>query len=213
MKRTFLLFFFALFILTAHSQIKAVTESGDTVILNSNGQWAYPQDSSANNENDTIAINNTIYVKDKQATILRKCRNGNFGIYYDQTKWGIQISGINQTQECSFISKDKSLNAEVVSESITIDVDNLPKIIEINALKIAADFKIIKKDYRTVNGLKIICLQATATVQGLKAYYLYYLYSNDVGTIQFLAYTIGKKKFDSNYKTMETLLNGLTVIK
>ena len=68
--------------------------------------------------------------------------------------------------------------------------------------------KIIKEEYRTINGVKVIMMQMPGTIQGIKFTYYSYYYSNSNGSVQFLTYT-SQNLFETYKKKMEDLLNGL----
>lgn len=195
-----------------NGQIKAVTERGDTVILNDNGNWAYKNFDSTRVNDDSLILNSKKFLKNNQATLFKKSKTINMGVYFDPTKWGFQKGGIGESSEFTFINKDKELNAMFLTETTEIELSSMPEIILINAQAAGPDIEITKKEYRIVNGLKILCLQLRGSVKGIKVKYLYYVFCNETGVVQFVAYST-PKKFEANYLILEDLLNGLSITK
>lgn len=68
--------------------------------------------------------------------------------------------------------------------------------------------QVVKEEYRYVNGLKVLMIQMTGTIQGIRFTYYGYYYTSDNGTIQFLTYT-GENLFEGYLKEIEPFLNGL----
>ena len=99
----------------------------------------------------------------------------------------------------------------VISEKLEIPLESFKSIALENAKSVAPDIKIVKEEYRTVNGLKVLCLQMNGTMQGIKASYYGYYFSNTNGTVQFLTYT-SQNLLDSYRPEIENLLNGLAEI-
>jgi hypothetical protein len=91
---------------------------------------------------------------------------------------------------------------------MSIPLETLRTIALSNAQKAAADAKETSAEYRTVNKKRVLCLQFSGTIQGMKFKYLGYYYSNNKGTIQLLTFTT-EQFFDDLQKDFETFLNGL----
>lgn len=72
----------------------------------------------------------------------------------------------------------------------------------------SADLKIVKEEYRTVNGIKVLLFQMNGTTQGIKFSYYGYYYSNENGSVQFITYA-SQKLIQTYFEECETLLNGL----
>ena len=79
-----------------------------------------------------------------------------------------------------------------------------------NAKKAAPDARIVKEEYRVVNGNKVIYLEMEGTIQGIKFKYLGYYYSDRSGSTQYLTYT-GANLVGEYKKDIERFLNGFTV--
>ena len=74
------------------------------------------------------------------------------------------------------------------------------------------DIKLIKEEYRMVNGVKMVHFPKDGTIQGIKFTYLGYYYSNESGTVQLLTYS-SQKLMKENSGLCEELLNGLVELK
>ena len=80
----------------------------------------------------------------------------------------------------------------LIAEKTEIDVELLTNIAYENALEAAPDVKIVQKEYRTVNGLEVVMMKMSGTIQGVKFIYFGYYYSSAEGAFQFLTYTGGQ---------------------
>ena len=96
----------------------------------------------------------------------------------------------------------------MITEGIEIPLLSLRDIAIENARRAAPDLEIKKEEYRTVNGVKVLCLQMNATIRGIPFSYLNYYYSSKSGSIQLLTYT-SANLFNGYRSRMEMLLNGL----
>lgn len=99
----------------------------------------------------------------------------------------------------------------LISEKIQIPIETLKGIAYENAKNAAPDIKIIKEEYRTVNSIKVLMMQMSGTIQGIKFIYFGYYYSNTNGTIQFITYT-SENLFKTYFDDIELFLNGLVEI-
>ena len=77
-----------------------------------------------------------------------------------------------------------------------------------NAKSAAPDIRIVDEEYRIVNGTKVLMIQMSGTIQGIKFTYYGYYYSNENGTIQLLTYTATNLLKEYN-QDIEAFLNGL----
>ena len=81
-KYKILFFVFLLITSICNGQKKAVTESGDEVILYENGTWKYTKDFDPHDS--TITKTNSLeFTKSRNASFLLKATNGNVGFWID----------------------------------------------------------------------------------------------------------------------------------
>lgn len=192
------------------SQIKAITETGDEVILYKNGSWVYVDGSKA--EAKELAVNKTKFKKDDLSTFLVKSNKINIGIWINPKEWSFSKEGNNEDSEYTFQKRDNDLYALFISEKISIPLESLKDIAVENAKKAAPDARIIFEEMRNVNGNNVLMLKISATIQGIKILYTGYYYSNTNGTIQLITYT--SDNLAAAYTTdIETFLNGLTELQ
>lgn len=211
MNKLLLLFLFLAASNISTAQISALTENGRQVILFNNGTWKYSADS-AKNHSDTIKINPAKYSKSVDASFLAKSNTVNVGIFIDPDKWTFKTHLENELNpEYRFSLKSGDGYAMLVTEKTPIDLENMRNIALINAQKAAIDAKITNQEYRTVNNKKVLFLEMSGTVQGIKFRYMGYYFSNEKGTTQLLSYTT-EAMYNAASKKLETFLNGFAVI-
>ena len=190
-------------------QLKAVTETGEEVILYDDGTWKYQNEDEV--ELKEIPTNSNKFEKSDESTFLLKSSKLNVGIYIDPKKWSFKKATDNPDAEYELQLKDGDLYGMVITEKVEIPIEALKSIAIENAKSVAPDLKIVKEEYRIVNGIKVLLLQMNGTMQGIKFSYYGYYYSNTNGTIQFITYT-SQNLMDSYRPQSEKLLNGLVEI-
>lgn len=189
-----------------YSQIKAVTENGDEVMLSSDGTWVFI------NKNDSVTTNikknETKFVKSPKASFFVKSSRLNAGVNLNPKEWKFKKQ--DEDAEYFFQHKELDLYGMLITESIQISIENLKDIALENAQKVAPDAKISQIEYRTVNGTEVLLLQIDGTIKGTKFTYYGYYFSNESGTVQFVSYT-GSNLFKKHQAELELFLNGFTV--
>lgn len=211
MRKHTLLLICSLFSLSVIAQQRAITSTGREVILNDDGTWKYASEVEDASDTVSISVNATVFAKKKEATFLVKSSMADFGVYIDPKKWAFRKEGDGSAREYLFDRKGKDMYAMLISERIEIALEMFPEIALHNAQKAAPDAAITKKEYRTVNGSKVLCLQITGTTNGIRFTYFGYYISNDSGTIQLVGFT-SQKLFKEYAAEIEELLNGLVPI-
>lgn len=202
-------YWFSLFILCGTmvvAQQKAVTDSGEEVILYADGTWRYLNDSARVEEE--IPLNPKTFTRSPGNSFLVKSTRFNVGTWVNPKKWSFKKATGNEAAEFEYDFKDGDLYAMIITEGLEIPVETLRNIALQNAREAAPDIHIVSQEYRMVNGLKVLCMQMDGTLQGIKFSYVGYYYSNAKGTLQFLSYT--SQALLPKYKAdIEELLNGL----
>ncbi|MFM9944633.1 MAG: hypothetical protein ACKVQB_05315 [Bacteroidia bacterium] len=209
MKKYFFIGTWIMMATITHAQTKAVTETGDEVILYNDGTWKYSNDSIL--EKKTIQLNEAVFKKNTTSTFLVKSTRVNVGIWINPKDWSFEKSKDDEASEFQFQRKDEDLYGMLIAEKVEIPIENLKEIALENAKAAAPDIKLVKEEYRMVNGVKIFMMQMSGTVQGMKVTYLGYYYSSAGGTIQLLAYT-SQNLFIGYFKDIESFLNGFVVL-
>ncbi len=212
--------FCTLFYAIASSQMKAVTERGDTIYVYDNGTWRFTAEEEIplNNELgflteelkiDTIAT--PLKVKESAKNEVNSIL-GFFKIMYDGLVWErVPPANINPDAEIAFMSTDRSAFAMVISEGIQIGTENVMKI----ALKNMRDVSnnqvdIVKMEYLMVNGKEVLRGVYDIDLNGMAFTFDAYYFSNENGTIQFSTWT-GTNLYEKEGSKLNDLLNGLII--
>lgn len=190
-----------------HAQIKAVTETGDEVILFQDGTWEYVNADIT--EEFEISLNETNFTKEDKSTFLVKSEKLNIGVWINPRSWSFTKSTNNSAAEFEFQKKGEDLYGMLITEKIQIPLETLQEFALENARGVSPDIKITKEEYRIVNGIKVLMMQMAGTIQGMRFTYFGYYYSSSKGSIQLLTYT-GEGLFDDYQGDMEDFLNGFT---
>ena len=203
--------FLVIFLLTsslAFAGQLAITDTGDEVILNSDGTWEYKKEETHINK---ISKNETIFKKENNATFLLKSTKNNSAFYINPQEWGFKkINDSLEPAEYDFQLKGKDVYSRAITEEIPVGLEYLPNIALENALAVAPDAKIVKKEYRNVNGINVIHLEISGTTQGVEFIFLGYYYSDKSGTTQLVAWT--SKNLVNKYRVkIIEFLNGFTI--
>lgn len=192
------------------AQINAVTETGDQVILYDDGSWKYMEGSGAA-EDFLVPINKKKFVKDDNSTFLIKSTKLDIGAYIDPKAWSFSKGTDQDEFEFQFQLKNEDLYGMLITERMQIPLKTLKVIALDNAKTVSPDIKVVKEEYRNVNGIKVLMMQMSGTIQGMKFFYYGYYYSDENGTLQFLTYT-GETLLKEYQDDIELFLNGLVIL-
>ncbi len=207
MKRTLLTGALLIALQPAYTQINAVTETGDEVILYRDGTWKYLRDDAAAGDYE-IPVSDKAYVKDNKSTFLVRSQKLNIGVWIDPKRWSFSKGTEDVPYEYQLQLKGGDLYAMLIAEKVQIPIGVLKGIAVDNARSAAPDIRVTREEYRQVNGVQVLMMQMVGTIQGMRFVYYGYYYSNAGGTIQFLAYT--SENLQEEYlEDMELLLSGL----
>lgn len=222
MKHFSIVFFFLLSYNVGITQVKARTPNGTTVILYPDGTWRYQLDTSkktvvialdSTRRKDSILTNPQIFQVSAFATHLVKSKVVDFGVYVDNNLWGIKTCSINEDGEMKFLDKADNCYAEMITEPTEGGLINDMEYFVLNSARNRApDAEITTREFRMVNGIKVLCLGLKGTVKSLKIELLNYSYADESGIIQLVAWTT-QKKFNKNYGVLARFLSGLVQLK
>lgn len=208
--KQYFLFFIASFIIAkiTVAQKKAITDNGDEVILYDNGTWKYTKEFI-----DTasfIKTNPIAYKKPADANFLIKSKLTHVGFWINPKKWSFGKSTSNENAEYELHDKDGTMLVEVISEKLGLPLKTLRTLAIKNARAVAPDLQIVKEEYRTVNGLKVLLMWSEGTISDIRFIYYGYYYSDSSSSTQYLL--IGMKDAGTfNERKADSLLNGLVV--
>lgn len=207
MKKINLLLIIIVSSFTVQSQISAITEMGDEVILYTDGSWNYI-DKTISDAQD-IKTNSYNFTKDRKSTFLLKSKVFNIGVYLNPKDWTIEKGGeLNSETEYELNYKHGDVYSIIITEEIEIPLESLGEIALQNAKSVAEDIHIVKQEFRNINGKRVLFMQMNGTVYGIAISYYSYYFSNENGTIQLITYTT-QKLLDKYMNDCEKLLNGL----
>ena len=192
---------------TDSQNIKATTESGESVLLKPDGSWVYIEDQ---DPTPSKKKQSNQYFRPKSATVLLKGKRVTYGLWYDSSKWIVDqvIDNASAEYELTHIQGDRYV--VIIPERITIPLDTLKMAALANAKKVAPDIEVILEETRIVNENKILCMKMNATIQGIPVSYVNYYYSGNGGAVQLMAYT-GQNLFEEYKQDLFDLLNGFEV--
>lgn len=202
---------FCVFTFNVNALTKAVTEEGDIVILNNDGTWQYEGEPSSK-EMEAI-VNPTIFTKDPASNFTLKSTKTNTSFAINPKKWIFKKNeNDHEPAEYKLRLKESDLYGLIISEQLEISIEELDNIALTNARNAAPDAKIVKKEYRTVNGNRVLYMEMVGTIQSIKFKYLGYYYADASGTTQFIVYT-GVNLVEKYQTEIDNLLNGLMITK
>jgi len=191
------------------AQISAVTSNGDEVILHENGTWNYV--STESKAPEEIKTNPKPFSKSSNASFLVKSKIVDMGIYVDPKKWNFGKPDDHEDAEFEFSSRTKDAYGMLITERIEIPLEGLKSIALENARSVAPDIRVVKEEYRKVNGVQVLMMQMNGTIMGVKFTYYSYYYSYSGGTIQFITYT-SQNLLEEYLPDLEELLNGFVLL-
>jgi hypothetical protein len=192
------------------AQIKAVTDTGDEVILYKDGRWAYVAKDTLTAA--TITTNPSKFKKSSEASFLAKSTRVPVGVWLDPKVWTFQKAPGHDAAEFEINNDDAGLYGLVITENLELPLESLANIAIDNARAAAPDIQIINKEYRNVNGVNVLMMRMTGTIQDILFSYYGYYYATPRGAVQFLVYS-SKENVDTHISTIENLLNGIVELE
>ena len=190
---------------------KAFTSTGEIVILNADGTWHY-ENQSRTAQAKNIKTNSKKFKKPTSASFPVKSKVNSLGFWMNPAKWGFTQKGaLNPEAEYELKHKKLDIYAMAITEKIEINLENLAQLALENMEKVGANVRVINKEYRIVNGQKVIYMEMAGVVNGIKATYMGYYHSNSKGSSQLLAFT-GTALAGKYKPEIIKLLNGLVVL-
>lgn len=209
--KIFIILLLCVFSFNIMANTKAVTEEGEVVILNDDGTWNYEKENKKNSKTIEIPMNSGVFTKSSTSSFNLKSTKTNASFSFDPKKWKFKKNeNGHEAAEYTFELKNGDLYAMVVSEQIEIELEQLVNIAFDNAKEFDSDAKVTKKEYRIVNGHKVIYMEIVGTIQSVKFKYLGYYFSNSTGSTQYLTYT-GVNLVEKYQTDIDKFLNGFSI--
>jgi len=189
----------------AKAQVNAITETGEEVVLFENGTWKFLNPEQ--NKSTIVETNPTHFFKSEASTFLLKSKKVNVGIYLNPKKWSFNKAENNPDAEYELQMKNSDLYAVVITERMNMPLQSLREVAVSNAKSVAPDIRIVKEEYRIVNGIKVLLLVMYGTMQGMEFFYYSYYFSSNNGVVQLITYS-GQNLFNEYKNDCEEFLNG-----
>ena len=210
-KTSFIALLFLLFIsVKADAQTKAITDNGDEVILYENHTWKYTDD--FKRQESIIKSNGASFTKNKEATFLLKSNNIPMGFWLDPKVWSFEKAKSNLSGEYELQQKNASIQAVIITEKVYLPIETLRTVVVTNARQVAADYEVVKEEFRMVNGLKVLYIQSQGTVSDMKFMFYGYYYTDSATTLQYLCTGFAANELQDQ-KAAEDLMNGLILVR
>jgi hypothetical protein len=191
---------------TSYASQKAITDKGEEVILHDDGTWEYSD--KEKKPTKTIETSKEKFEKPKSSSFLLKSTKNNSAYWINIDKWSFEKATGNSAAEYQFKLKGKDLYAMAITEGIEVSLESLADLALTNARGAAPDAKIVRQEYRVVNGNKVIYMEISGTIQSIKFTYLGYYYSDASGSTQLTTYT-ASNLVDKYKSEINDFLNGL----
>lgn len=182
---------------------EAVTKDGKTVILKSDGTWAYAEAAKP--------LSAGGLTKPANATQSVQSDKGFYEVWFDPAKWKVVKSDTPPKEfEATHVSGDGY--GHIISERISMPLDTLKNAAVNRAKSVAPDLKVDSPEYRTVNGVKVMVIKMGGTIQGIPFVYYGYYWSGKAGTLQAVMFT-GENLFSQYFPDFVEFLNGVVITK
>jgi hypothetical protein len=158
--------------------------------------------------NDDIPVHGGAFSKSKNATFLWSSNRIEIGCWVDASRWGFHPAYRGELVEYEFNHENGMLCAMIITDDVVVPVVPLVNSVFRRVRGVISNIRIIGKEYRRVNGLNVLAVYMTGTIQNIPISYYGYYYSSAVGTTLFVAYS-PESFMKENQPAIEELLNGL----
>jgi hypothetical protein len=185
--RILMIVFAVLWSVTVLAGQNAITDTGDKVILYEDGTWVYADDTKSSSM--VIETNPRTFSKPPQATFLLKSTTNNAAVWIDTDKWIFRKGDPDKSAEYDFQLKGKDLYGMAITEEIAMPMATLADLALVNARQAAPDARIARQEYRTVNGKKVLYMEISGTIQGIRFTYIGHYHTDEAGATQLITYT------------------------
>ena len=189
-----------------HAAQKAVTDTGEEVLLKRDGTWEYLD--ARRNRDIAITTIDKPFSKPAEANFQLKSKVNGSAFWLNTEKWRFGKGSNNEDAEYEFELKDGDLYAMAITEGIMIPAESLADIALETAADHAPDARITRRESREVNGNRLIYQEIDFSMHGVDFTYLGYYFADESGATQLIAYTAAN--LTEKYRPeIELLLNGL----
>jgi hypothetical protein len=189
------------------AQIKAITDTGDEVILFNDKTWKFKSE-----KNISISKSTNYFSKGSNSTFLVKSKINGFGVYINPKSFEFKRDTKNSDNEFDFNNRKKTIYGFMINEGIDIPLSNLREF-KINSLKEkATGVDILDDEYRIVNGITVLYLRIRAITKDtgeIPLIFCMYLATSKSSTTQLVSWTT-ETNFNKSSDEIFELLNGIS---
>ncbi len=190
-----------------YAQQRAITQTGETVILNDDGTWELVKRPKALSE---IPIAEGDFVVPKGATFEVKSSKIDVSLFVNPDVWVFRKAESAVDAEYEFRHKTSEIYAMLITEPTMVPMANMKDLALRNAKAVSNDVEILREEMRNINGVELFSMELKTVINGKELVYYGFYYSTAKGTVQLIAYS----EFDAYKKertAMTKLLNGLVL--
>ena len=219
-KITTLLVFVFIF---GYGQEKAITESGDTIYIHSDGTWTFdkekvdivmPNSTTFDFQKQKVLIDSTFrnFTVPKQSIKVINKEDDFFSINYNETEWKrVPPATINPAASYTFSDEKEGIFAMVIAEKIEMGTENIFKFALKNAEQnTGSPPKVINAELVSVNNSEMINAIYDLELNGLKFTFNSLFFSSSNGTIQFMTWSFSNV-FNEKKEKLDGILSGLKI--
>jgi hypothetical protein len=189
------------------AQIKAVTDTGDEVILFNDKTWKFQ-----NEKNVSIQKSTNYFSKGSNSTFLVKSKINRFGVHINPKVFEFKRDTKNSDNEFDFTNRKKTTYGFMINEGIELPLSTL-RDYKVNSLKDkATSLDILDDEYRIVNGITILYLRIRLTTKDTgdtPLIFCMYFATAKSSTTQLISWT-SETNFNKSSDEIFELLNGIS---
>lgn len=191
-----------------HAGQRALTDNGAIVILEDDGTWRY-ESGPATDKAAEIPVNKATFRRLAEQSFAVKSQKNRSAVWIDPKKWTFRKPEPGTgPAEYRFQFKGGDMYGMLITEQIEVPLETLVQVAFDNARQFAPNARIVSREYRVVNGLKVVNMRIDAFAQGINFTYLGNYISDKSGSTQFIVYT-ATNLIEQNRAEAEAFLNGL----
>ncbi len=189
------------------AQIKAITDTGDEVLLFNDKTWKFKSEKTVSIQKST-----NYFSKGSNSTFLVKSKINGFGVHINPKSFEFKRDSKNSDNEFDFTNRKKTTYGFMINEGIEIPLSTLREF-KINSLKDkVTSLDILDDEYRIVNGITILYLRIRAITKDTgetPIIFCMYFATAKSSTTQLISWTTETNFYKSSDEIFE-LLNGIS---
>lgn len=193
--------------ISSFAQIKAITDTGDEVLLFNDKTWKFKGE-----KNVSIQKSTNYFSKGSNSTFLVKSKINGFGVYINPKSFEFKRDAKNSDNEFDFTNRKKTTYGFMINEGIELPLSTLREF-KINSLKEkVTSLDILDDEYRIVNGINISYLRIRAVTKDTgetPLIFCMYFATAKSSTTQLISWT-SETNFNKSSEEIFELLNGIS---